>query len=285
MSLQTSQRVLSGVLFMLLHLPLSAAAQLPLNIEELLVTGSTLKLQTLLGYSSTDRVLSGGMPVIPGTSPLPLVDHQTRSATAVTRLRYGLSRTVEINASVRRTRVDWQRPGASGGGDEYALGLGANWLVSPDTKTPALLLTAGLDAVETSWLAPDERYFGKSLRAGAHVYRALDPVVLSLAVLCEWRGARSIGPSRYDPGDTLRLQPQVNFAVNPRVTLIGGLSWQYAEADRVDAVRPAGSLYQTDLSFGLGLQAGRDSIIFVDTRVATSGGRGASVGVDWHYQF
>ncbi|MBM70687.1 MAG: hypothetical protein CME43_14560 [Haliea sp.] len=282
MSLQTAQHALAGILCLPLLLPSASRAQLPLNIEELLVAPNTLTLQTLFSYSSTDRPLSGAAP---GAFPVPAANLQTRSATALTRLRYGVGRSVEINADLQRTRVDWQQPAASGGGDEYALGVGASWLLSPDTETPALLLSGGVDALATSWLAPGERYSGKALRAGAHLYRALDPVVLSLALSYEWRRPRPVGVRRYDPGDILRLQPQVNFAVNPRVTLIGGLSWQYVGRERLDTAPVAGSLYQTGLTFGLGLQAGPGSIIFVDTRVATSGGRGASLGVDWHYQF
>jgi len=282
MSLQTAQHALAGILCLPLLLPSASRAQLPLNIEELLVAPSTLTLQTLFSYSSTDRPLSAASM---GAAPVPAANLQTRSATALTRLRYGVGRTVEVNAELQRTRVDWQQPAASGGGDEYTLGVGASWLLSPDADTPALLLSGGVDALATSWLAPGERYSGKSLRAGAHLYRALDPVVLSLALSYEWRRPRAIGALRYDPGDILRLQPQVNFAVNRRVTLIGGLSWQYIGRERLDAAPVAGSLYQTGLTFGLGLQAGPDSIIFVDTRVATSGGRGASLGVDWHYQF
>jgi hypothetical protein len=282
MSLHTGQHVLAVVLCLPLLLPAVSRAQLPLNIEELLVSPSTLTLQTLFSYSSTDRPLNGA---VPGVAPVPAANLQTRSATALTRLRYGVGPTVEVNADLQRTRVDWQQPAASGGGDEYALRVGGSWLLSPDTETPALLLSGGVDALATSWLAPGERYSGKTLRAGAHLYRALDPVVLSLALSCEWRRPRAMGARRYDPGDIVRLQPQVNFAVNRRVTLIGGLSWQYVGRERVNTTPVAGSLYQTGLTFGLGLQAGPGSIIFVDTRVATSGGRGASLGVDWHYRF
>ncbi|MDP4789745.1 MAG: hypothetical protein NWR64_07130 [Haliea sp.] len=287
MSVATGRRVLSTVMIGLLSGAELAHAQLPLNIEELLVAPRTINLQTLFAYTIVDQAL----PLLfadgtgSGGSLPPAAEHQTRAATALTRIRYGLHQDIEVNASFAHTQVDWQQPGFAGGGNEHAATLGANWRVSADAETPALLLTAGVDVLETSWQVPQARWYGRTLRVGAQTYRALDPVVLSLALLYEWRRERDIGQVRYDPGDILRLQPQVNFAVNHRVTLIGGLSWQYAQADRAGGLRTAVSRYQTDVSFGIGLQTGPGSVLFVDTRVATSGGRGASVALDWHYQF
>lgn len=258
-------------------------AQLPLSIEELLVEQRTLKLQTALTYSNSDSSwLAGGGP---GESVGAWRQQQTRVRAVTSRVRYGLRHNFEINASATQAEIDRGGPGGSGGDDQYAVALGANWLLSADNRTPALLLTGAVDVLETSWLQPGVRYQGKTARLGANIYRAIDPVVLSLAISQEWRLERDFAGGSLDPGDVLTLRPQVNFAVNHRVTLTGGISWQRRAGDRFDGAALVGSRHQTGLAMGLGLLASARSTVFVDSHVFTSGDSGASLSLEWLYRF
>lgn len=262
----------------------SARAQLPLSIEELLVEQSTLKLQTVFSYSNSDSSHPAG-PGSVAAVPLAWQQQQTRVSAVTSRLRYGWRRNLELNAAATQAQIDWRGSAGSGGDDQYSLALGANWLLSADNHTPALMLTAAVDVLETSWLQPGVRHHGRTARLGAHIYRAIDPVVLSLAVSQEWRLARDFADGRLDPGDVLTLRPQVNFAVNHRVTLTGGISWQRRAGDRLDGTTVSGSRHQTGLSMGLGLLASPRSTVFVDSHVRTSGDSGASLSLEWLYRF
>jgi hypothetical protein len=259
-------------------------AQLPLSIEELLVEQRTLKLQTAFTYSNSDSPRIAAARSGDGTE-LVWQQEQTRVSAVSSRVRYGLRRNLEVNASATRAEIDWQGSSGSAGDDRYAVALGANWLLSADNRTPALLLTAAVDVLETSWLQPGVRHHGKTARLGANMYRAIDPVVLSLAVSQEWRLERDFAGGSLEPGDVLTLRPQVNFAVNHRVTLTGGISWQRRAGDRFEGVALAPSRHQTGLAMGLGLLASERSTVFFDSHVLTSGDSGASLSLEWLYRF
>lgn len=259
-------------------------AQLPLSIEELLVEQRTLKLQAAFTYSNSDSPWLAAARSGEGLGSA-WQQPQTRVSAVSSRLRYGVRRNLEINASATQAEIDWRGPGGSGGDDQYAVALGANWLLSADNRTPAVLLTAAVDVLETSWLQPGVRHYGKTARLGANMYRAIDPVVLSLAVSHEWRLERDFAGGSLDPGAVLTLRPQVNFAVNHRVTLTGGISWQRRAGDRFDGAALASSWHQTGLAMGLGLLASARSTVFVDSHVFTSGDSGASLSLEWLYRF
>lgn len=280
----TGRHIAGAILLGVAVAAVPVRAQLPLSIEELLVEQRTLKLQTAFTYSNSDA--AGAAIVRSGEGVAPAGQQPQLRVNAVTsRVRYGLRRNLEVNAGATQAQIDWRGPAASGGDDQYALALGANWLLTADNRTPALMLTAAVDVLETSWLQPGVRHHGRTVRLGAHIYRAIDPVVLSLAVSHEGRRSREFSGGSLDPGNVLTLRPQVNFAVNHRVTLTGGISWQRRAGDRFDGAPVASSRHQTGLSMGLGLLASPRSTVFIDTHVFTSGDNGASLSLEWLYRF
>jgi hypothetical protein len=283
--MSTAGRYIAGVVMLgWAFTAVPVQAQLPLSIEELLVEQRTLKLQTALTYSNSDgpwlAAVRSGENQGSGWQ-----QHQSRVSALTSRIRYGVHHNLEVNASATQAMLDWRGSGGSGREDQYAVAVGANWLVSADNRTPAVLFTAAVDVLETSWLQPGVRYHGKTARLGANVYRAIDPVVLSLAVSQEWRQEREFAGASLDPGDVLTVRPQVNFAVNHRVTLTGGVSWQRRAGDRFDGVAVARSQHHTGLAMGLGLLASARSTVFVDSHVFTSGDSGASLSLEWLYRF
>lgn len=263
----------------------SAGAQLPLSIEELLVRERTLQLQSAVSYSNSDTLVPVPASIALGNAAPGFSRRQTRVTSVTSRVRYGVLPGIEINASAVHARADWRQPGLAGGADQSRLALGANWLVSADTRTPALLLSAGVDVFESSWLDPDAQYYGKTARVGATLYRSIDPLVLSLAAGYEVRSARAVAAGQFSPGNLFYLQPQVNFAVNYRVTLTGGVALQIREREKINGAPVSLREHGTALNLGLGVLAGEHSTVFVDTRIGTSGDDSAQLMLEWLYRF
>ena len=202
------------------------------------------------------------------------------------RIRYGWRRNLELNAAVTQAQIDWRGSGGSGGDDQYSVALGANWLLSADNHTPALMLTAAVDVLETSWLQPGVCVTTPGRRGWVRTFTAP-----SILWCCRLRSARNgawrgtLPTAGWTRAMLLTLRPQVNFAVNHRVTLTGGISWQRRAGDRFDGTTLAGSRHQTGLSVGVGLLASPRSTVFVDSHVLTSGEGGASLSLEWLYRF
>lgn len=257
-------------------------AQLPLSIDELLVERRVTKLQGSVSFSNQDRVLlavpaATGQPAVLASSTV-----QQQGTVSAVRLRHGLARRLEVylGASGSRQSRDRQPDRSS-----WAMSLGGNWLVSPDTRTPALLLQGSVDLLGRGALPGARREWGRTLRLGATLYRAIDPLVLSVAAQYQYHQEQRTALGHYRPGSQWVFRPQVNFAVNYRVTLVGGVTLQHRGRDRLAERTVAGAGYLSALNLGLGLLVGERSTLFADTQITTSGGDGAALSLEWLYRF
>ena len=268
-----------------LHQPVSALAQLPLNIEELLIETASLKLETGTAFRHAEEWL----PVITadsGSQAPVLVRRDLEVTDVTTRLRYGLSSALELNAALRVNHLRWRQPVGEDVSDTGQLAeVGANWLVSPDTHTPALLLQLGADLVGDASPGADERVYGGTLRFSATAYRAIDPVVLSVGAGYEYRRRRSVGDRELKPGDLAWLIPQINFAANERVTLIAGFGVYFRNADRWRGLPRGDRQTLATLRLGSGVAVSPRSTVFVGSDVTVSGQRSARIALDWVYRF
>lgn len=262
----------------------TASAQLPLSIEELLVEQRVTKLQGSVTFHNSARP---ALLVASGADPLParLETRQQQETATSLRLRHGLTPHVEVHAAGAHRHSALKAVRGSSGEEAWRVSLGGNWLVSPDTSTPALLLQGSIDVLERGSLPGESTAWAATTRVGATAYRAIDPLVLSLAAHYQHSEARETALGGYRPGARWWLQPQVNFAVNYRVTLIGGVTVQRRASDRLDGRALASPRYLTGLNLGLGLLLGERSTLFAETRVATSGGDHAALLLDWLYRF
>ncbi|GAB3311552.1 hypothetical protein [Haliea atlantica] len=257
-------------------------AQLPLSIDELLVEERVTKLQGSVSFSNQDRVV---LTVPPGPGQRAVLapsNTQQQGTVSTVRLRHGLARQLEVHLGANASRLSGDRQPDR---DTWDLSLGANWLVSPDTRTPALLLQGSVDLLGRGALPGATREWGRSLRLGATLYRAIDPLVLSVAAQYQHQLAQRTALGDYRPGSQWVLRPQVNFAVNYRVTLVGGVTLQHRGRDRLAEQTLAGASYLSALNLGLGLLVGERSTLFADTQITTSGGDGASLSFEWLYRF
>jgi hypothetical protein len=260
-------------------------AQLPLNIEELLVQPATVKLETGTAFRHSEQLLPGVVFSGPAASPA-LVRRDLEVAELTSRLRYGLSSSLEITGGLRVSHLRWRQPNTS---DSSATGqtaeFGVSWLASGDRNTPALLLQFSTDLIGDAAPGAGDRIHGGAVRIAATSYRAVDPVVLSVGVGYEYRRPRAVDGRDFTPGDTGWLIPQVNFAVNERVTLIGGFGLYVRGADRLRGA-PRGERHTlTTLRLGSGLALGRRSTAFFGGDFAVTGERSARIALDWVYRF
>ena len=129
-------RMLLGSLFSIFALCVSAPvrAQLPLNIEELLVEAATVKLETGTAFRHAEELL----PIVTSDNGVvvPILVRRDLEVTEVsTRLRYGFSSELEISGGLRVNRARWQGPIGKGDSDTgQVVDAGVNWLVSPPMK-------------------------------------------------------------------------------------------------------------------------------------------------------
>lgn len=277
-------------LFVLLVVLLLAArpvgASMPLNIEELLVEESVLKLETGTAFRHGEDHLPLVEPNPQVGGPQLLLRQELEVTEFSSSLRYGVGRALEVNARVSVNQLRWRQPGAGTRREtRQSLDLGLNWLAIAEGSSPALLLQLGTRLADSSSLSGVATAYGTAYRAAATAYRSLDPVVLSLAAGYEWRRPRALSADRLDPGNVVWLAPQLNFAVNPEVTLIAGAGLSVTGADTLGGREVAPRSTLTSLRLGMGLAPGPASTIFFEVDYAASGARSSRLAVDWIYRF
>ena len=267
-------------------------AQAPLNIDALMAARSELTLQ--VGYSflaASDDVLvplsltpQGSAERLPPVQAI--VEQDIESGQWVSALRYGASSDLELRSTIRqresRTRSPYQPASTR---RSTALAMGGSWQVSRDQRTPALLLSIDVDIAARSPLQDSEVGYGKAIRFNALSYRSLDPVVLSVQVGMEYFSSWRRDKIEFQPGNSVSAKTQVSFAVNPEVTLIGGLGVQLSEPSKVSGNEVYESATRISLTMAAGVALSRRSSLFLGADVAASGPSAASINLEWLYQF
>ncbi len=235
-----------------------ARAQAPLSIEQLIVDAS--RWQFTAGFDEQ----SAHQPV-----------GEVRDLGLRASLRYGITPRLEVNASFSHRGLVRRLPGDYGEDRTNVLSIGSNWLVHPEDRWPALLIELRWDEYLPSG-SDTERSRGGAL--AATVYRSIDPVVLSLRATLNHRSAFAADEREIDPGTSWRIEPLVNFAVNPRVTLVTGLTFVRDAATRVDGTRILAPRHDLGLRLGLGFapRPGSNVVLSGDMSSTTVG-----VALEW----
>ena len=236
-------------------------AEQPLNIQQLMADSGSWQIVSAVDY----RTLGGPGGVV------------QRSAQLTGALRYGLSPRVELNARLQ-SGSGTDRRGEHGRNDDFSsAAVGVNWQLKPETTWPALLLE-GTAQLYSRFASDSAELPGAELSLTA--YKSIDPVVLSLSARYRVRRATDVDGRRYDQSYSWQLAPQVNFAVNHRVTLIGALVLHVNEAARVEGVRWGATGESLALRSGLGFRMGARSTLFVSGDVVAEGGT-SGVSLQW----
>jgi hypothetical protein len=284
---------------LLLLAPILVNAQLPLSIEELLIDQDVLKLDTSISHAISAQTVQHLDWVTLGKTPSELPSAISRIARRdsdytqiVAGLRYGVSRRTELNIRANYAYFTVTEPPVNGvtsvfndTGNLQSLTLGANWLASPENDTPALLLSVSVDAIEKSSVAKAKSLYAKTCRIGVTVYKSIDPVVLSVAMGYEFSSDREFIEQELNPGNEFFISPQLNFAVNHKVTLIGGIALHIRQGDEINGGQVTARTSSTQALLGLGFAPTAHSTIFIQSRFNTGGDRSANLSLDWLYQF
>lgn len=261
-----------------------ADAQLPLSIETLLMPPSTFTLSTQTHWQESRQPTLSRRITPSGGALLSIGQRRVEQSVNAVGARYGFAPRWELNGRLLHRQTRWNDTGGRAGQAKgFSADVGLSWLVRPEHAAPAILVDARLDLLSKAAVPDAEQQSLQGAEFGITGYRSLDPVVLSVSARyrrqIEHR-ATSGGPSTLH---SLLLAPQVNFAVNAKVTLVGGLSLQYRDPP-LDTDTAGGARVDTALRLGLGYAASRHSTIFFNTNIATAG-RSSGFDLEWLYRF
>lgn len=190
-----------------------------------------------------------------------------------------------MSVASTHTRVTGDGTRAEASDERFAdAWLGVNHRFLEEGDSPALLGFLELAAAENVAADGTDLVHGKSAVLGFTTYRAHDPLVLVLTGAYRWQGPRTREERRLDPGDLILLNPSVSFAVNPEITLSGGLQWRWQQADRHEAAPSGLRSTQTALTFGVGHSWSQRLTVNVNTRATVSGQGGAEIDLTLLYK-
>jgi len=285
----TIRRCLGSVVSLLVANP--AWSQIPLSIEELQVDHGVVKLDFGVTVGQVSQLVSelqwqvldsGEQPVV-YTKVVPRSVHSSMSSLSI---RWGVAPGLEVNTSIIAGRQSVP-VGVSGHSQSthHIAQIGASYRLLSEGSWPALL-------VEASWdvLARDQRFSKQwqqpgDFRLGATLWRSLEPVVLSLTAGYQKQGNNKLGGVTIDTGDSVYVSPRINFAVNHRVTLIGGIGLHLQAASYGADQLLANREHSSSVLLGAGLVPGPRSTLFIYSNMSLGSRSSANVSVNWRYDF
>ncbi|NIB38629.1 hypothetical protein HBA55_03475 [Pseudomaricurvus alkylphenolicus] len=252
------------------------SSELPLTVEDLLTANDRYRVDLDVNYfnDSTDEQL------LAQKSNLDLV-------TVNMGLRYGLTLGTELSlqSSWQHMQARYQQgTHLSQMSDSHMSKwtLGATHRFAADNgKHPALLAFADAhyhqreDSGDNSW----------SWVYGITAYRSLDPILLSASLSIGSHQPYRVANLRVTPGDSVTLVPTVSFAVNPWITLSGGLRWSWIEGHQLDGEEASINATKSELILGLGYHWSQDLSIRVSTDFALSEDSGSTLRLNLTYKF
>lgn len=238
-------------------------AQAPISIEQLLVDASRWQISSSAFFRSAN--------------PAGLRGRQSGGSTS---LRYGVNSRLEINAGLQGASLSRRNGELSVDNTLQSASLGINMLVHRESRWPALLLEARAELFSRND-GQDSSLPGGQLALTA--YKSLDPVVLSVTAVVERYRERASGASQLRPGSAWRLEPAVNFAVNPELTLLSGFVLARQHSTRLDGVALGLAQDEVALRLGVGYSPRREHSFFVTGDLASN--RAGSVNLQWFYEF
>ena len=283
--------------FWLLSAAMTAWADLPLTVENLITDKSKFKLDLSVTYANLDRQgVFTGEPITVQTGAtsfvsLPTLIGESRgnsdSVVGTLGLRYGLTGKAEIFARSTYLASSSRTSNASGTSqnsdnrfaDAWA---GINYQFKKDDDTPALL---GFVEIALREKHTQGNSSFKSGLVGLTTYKAIDPVVFVLTTAYRFNQSREDGATSYKPGNLLLINPSIAFAVNDRVTLTTGMLWTNRQADQWDGKAQGFRRTSSDLLLGVGYGISKGSTLNTTFKLNASGQAGAELRTNWLYTF
>lgn len=281
------------IVFGLVSFSLTAHADLPLTVDDLLADKNRFRLDTDLSYYNHHRssVATQGFEMVDlgqgRTLYMPSIGESntnTDSLIAGLGVRYGISDKLEMgvktNAIYRNARHQ----------------NGAELSKSSDTHLNDISLSTQYQFTKNHAKLPDVIGFGElslydntqglknksgtSALVGFTTYTVNDPIVLSLTGTYQYQARRETNAGhRMDLGDTATLNGSVGFAVNPDITLTGGVGVRHKWADKNELGKFENRSTQTTLNLGFAYAMTVRSNLTANARMPISGDGGSTLSV------
>ena len=281
------------IVFGLVSFSLTVHADLPLTIDDLLADTNRFRLDTDLSYYNHHRssVATQGFEMVDlgqgRTLYMPSIGESntnTDSLIAGLGVRYGISDKLEIgvktNAIYRNARHQ----------------NGAELSKSSDTYLNDISISTQYQLTKNHKKFPDSLVFGElsvydntqglkrknasSALVGFTTYTVNDPIVLSLTGTYQYQPRRETNTGGHvDLGDTATLNGSVGFAVNPDITLTGGMGVRHKWADKNKFGKLENNSTQTTLNLGFAYAMTARSNLTANVRTPISGDGGSTLSV------
>lgn len=251
---------------MLILISHNAFADVPLLVENLVTPKGTKAIELGIIYGNNKIKSSstvGYVPIKIDSSsyinlPTYSINEETQNEFILSALnvKYGLAKNLDINlrtnylyTSTRYLNIDNQRPSLSEK-NISDISLGFNYQFLEDETNPALIGFLETTLYENN--NSKNPYF-QSYTFGITTYRMFDPIVLSLSSGYKYNRNRKLKNSiDYKPSDFFFINPQLAFAANDKISLIGGLNFISIQNEAANNKTILVKRNNLDYTFGLG---------------------------------
>lgn len=263
-------------------LPLSAYADLPLTIEDIMTDKGKWKLETSLTYLNSENsraalaapvyIQTGATSFIPIPTEIQENGSNTDMLAGTLGLRYGLTGNTDIYGSGsylwhEERKLDGNGKTRNKRMSDISAGISHTFL--KDDKNPALIGFLESTVYEKS---RNKASSGKSWLIGATTYKAIDPVVLSLTAAYRINGSKTLSSNtKYKAGNYWMLNPNISFAANDKISLTGGIQWLGKQPDRLDGKKESARNTSTYAHFGAGFGFTKTTALNASVRFNVSG--------------
>ncbi|HFC8519599.1 meta-pathway of phenol degradation family protein [Neisseria lactamica] len=263
-------------------LPLSAYADLPLTIEDIMTDKGKWKLETSLTYLNSENsraalaapvyIQTGATSFIPIPTEIQENGSNTDMLAGTLGLRYGLTGNTDIYGSGsylwhEERKLDGNGKTRNKRMSDISAGISHTFL--KDDKNPALI---GFLEGTLYKKSRGKASSGKSWLIGATTYKAIDPVVLSLTAAYRINGSKTLSSNtKYKAGNYWMLNPNISFAANDRISLTGGIQWLGKQPDRLDGKKESARNTSTYAHFGAGFGFTKTTALNASARFNVSG--------------
>lgn len=272
----------------------TAHADLPLTVEDLIADKNRFKLDTSLSYYNQNQTslapqtygmadLGNGRVII---LPAPATENNSNTDMLIvgTGLRYGISDHWEMGVrgnfvhKAERYTID-QKPSQSNNQYLQDIYLTTQYSFENNKKLPDGLLFAEISAYDNTQGLQSKSI--SSVLVGGTVYTINDPIVLSLTGAYQYNSNRRTDSNMViDIGDVATINGLIGFAVNPDITLTGGVAVRYKKADDFDDIgRVTHNQTQTSLNLGMAYALSARSNLTANIRTNISGGDGSTISL------
>lgn len=282
--------------YLLVGLPffaLTAHADLPLTVADILADKNRFKLDTDVSYYNHHKslVATQGFSVVDlgqgRAIYMPSLGESHSNTDSVIMglgLRYGVSDRLEVgikgNGIYRYAR---HQSGSELGStsDNYLNDISISTqyqLTKNHKKFPDSLAFGELSVYDNTQGL--KRKNASSALVGFTTYTVNDPIVLSLTGTYQYQPRRETNTGGHvDLGDTATLNGSVGFAVNPDITLTGGVGVRHKWADKGELGKLENNSTQTTLNLGLAYAMTARSNLTANVRTPISGDGGSTLSV------